>query len=68
MKKLFPIILVLCLMWSGSAYAEMLKLEKCYNINDTAVRNQFEKKWTEENYLSTIIWVLDKVEDSHLSI
>ena len=64
MKKLFSIILVLCLMWSGSAYAEMLKLEKCYNINDTAVRNQFEKKWTEENYLSTTIWVLDKVEDS----
>ena len=66
MKKLFPIILVLCLMWSGSAYAEMLKLEKCYNINDTAVRNQFEKKWTEENYLSSIMYVIDKEEENNI--
>jgi hypothetical protein len=51
-------------MWGGSAFAEMLKIEKCYDVNDVAVRNQFEKKWTEENYLSTTIWVLDKVEDS----
>jgi hypothetical protein len=65
-KKLFPIILVLCLMWSGSAYAEMLKLEKCYNINDTAVRNQFEKKWTEENYLSSIMYVIDKEEENNI--
>jgi hypothetical protein len=66
MKKLFPIILVLCLMWSGSAYAEMLKLEKCYNINDSAVRNQFEKKWTEENYLSSIMYVIDKEEENNI--
>jgi hypothetical protein len=66
MKKLFPIILVLCLMWSGSVYAEMLKLEKCYNINDTAVRNQFEKKWTEENYLSSIMYVIDKEEENNI--
>jgi len=63
MKK-FILIIVLCLVWGGSAYAEMLKIEKCYNVNDVSVRNQFEKKWTEENYLSTTIWVLDKVEDS----
>ena len=66
MKKLFPIILVLCLMWSGSAYAEMLKLEKCYSINDSAVRNQFEKKWTEENYLSSIMYVIDKEEENNI--
>ena len=66
MKKLFPIISVLCLVWSGSAYAEMLKLEKCYNINDTAVRNQFEKKWTEENYLSSIMYVIDKEEENNI--
>jgi hypothetical protein len=65
MKKLF-LILVLCLAWSGSAYAEMLKLEKCYNINDTAVRNQFEKKWTEENYLSSIMYVIDKEEENNI--
>jgi hypothetical protein len=66
MKKLFPIISVLCLVWSGSAYAEMLKLEKCYNINDSAVRNQFEKKWTEENYLSSIMYVIDKEEENNI--
>jgi hypothetical protein len=64
MKKL--LILVLCLLWSGSAYAEMLKLEKCYNINDSAVRNQFEKKWTEENYLSSIMYVIDKEEENNI--
>ena len=66
MKKLFPIISVLCLVWSGSAYAEMLKLEKCYSINDSAVRNQFEKKWTEENYLSSIMYVIDKEEENNI--
>jgi hypothetical protein len=65
MKKLF-LISALCLAWGESAYAEMLKLEKCYNINDTAVRNQFEKKWTEENYLSSIMYVIDKEEENNI--
>ena len=30
MKKLFPIISVLCLVWSGSAYSEILELNNCY--------------------------------------
>ena len=64
MKKFFSIILVLCLLWSGSAYAEMLKLEKCYSEGDLALLDNAQQKWTEENYLSTTIWVLDKVENS----
>ncbi len=63
MKKFISII-VLCLAWSGSAYAEMLKLEKCYSENDFALLDNAQQKWTEENYLSTTIWVLDKVENS----
>jgi hypothetical protein len=35
MKKLF-LISALCLAWGESAYAEMLKLEKCYSENDFA--------------------------------
>ena len=65
MKK-FILIIVLCLLWSGSAYAEMLKIEKCYDVNDVAVRNQFEKKWTEENYLSSIMYVIDKEEENNI--
>ena len=66
MKKLISLISVLFLVWSGSAFAEMLKLEKCYSINDSAVRNQFEKKWTEENYLSSIMYVIDKEEENNI--
>ena len=63
MKKLF-LILVLGLLWIGSVTAEMLKLEKCYSEGDLALLDNAQQKWTEENYLSTTIYLLDKIDNS----
>ena len=35
MKKLFPIISVLCLVWSGSAYAKIIIFKKCLFVRES---------------------------------
>jgi hypothetical protein len=56
MKKLFPIISVLCLVWSGSAYSKIIFRALCENpegvsfsrsiahLNENKVINQIMKK------------------------
>ena len=58
MKKLF-LILVLCLMWSGSVYSEIINLNNCYwnyelkdktwNKNSKEIVNTLYYKWNDKN-------------------
>jgi S1-C subfamily serine protease len=59
MKKLFPIISVLCLVWSGSAYSEIINLNNCYynkslkdktwNKKSSEKSNTYYYKWRDKN-------------------
>ena len=44
MKKLFSMILVLGLLLSGNAYAEIIKFENCFNVKDTRKYTGFFKE------------------------
>ena len=51
MKKFISII-VLCLLWSGSAFAEIITLEKCYeNTYKQEFTQRFKGKVYEQIYM-----------------
>ena len=58
-KKLFSTILFLCFLLSGSAYSQILKLKNCYSAKALTLVDPSKQYWTEENWLSAIVWVWD---------
>ena len=67
MKKLF-LILVLCLLWGGSAYAEIITLEKCY---ENTYKQEFTQRFKGKVYDPSIdesgpndkVWSVKSYED-----